>query len=120
VTRIAGAPEFIKGVTNLRGVIVPIVDLRIKFGLGQPTYNAFTVVIVLNLGSRVVGVVVDTVSDVLALGNDDLRPPPEFAAAMKTEYLVGLATLGERMLIVIDIARLMLDPDLALVDAPAQ
>src|SRR5499427_10152371 len=77
VTRIANAPGFIKGVVNLRGVIVPIIDLRIKFNLGEAKYDAFTVVIVLNVLERVVGVVVDSVSDVLALGADEIKPAPE-------------------------------------------
>jgi purine-binding chemotaxis protein CheW len=116
VTRIAGAPEFIKGVTNLRGVIVPIVDLRLKFGLGQAVYDAFTVVIILNLGSRVVGVVVDAVCDVLTLGPESLRPAPEIVSVMKTEHLRGLGVLEDRMLILLDIEKLLLDPELALVE----
>lgn len=118
VTRIAGAPDFVKGVTNLRGVIVPILDLRIRFGLGTVSYDAFTVVIILNLGQRVVGVVVDAVSDVLNLPPGDLRPPPDFVATMKAEHLLGLGIVEERMLILLDIERLLLDPDLALVEAP--
>ena len=103
VTAIANAPPFIKGVINLRGAIVPIVDLRIKFHLAEVTYDPFTVVIILNIGRRIVGVVVDSVSDVIALGGDAIRPPPEFGASFDTEYLLGLATAGERMLILVDI-----------------
>jgi purine-binding chemotaxis protein CheW len=116
VTRIANTPDFIKGVTNLRGTIVPIVDLRIKFGLGQPTYDAFTVVIVLNVGARVVGIVVDSVSDVLALAAEQIRPAPEFSSTLNTEYVTGLGTIEERMLILIDIERLLVSPDLGLAD----
>ncbi|MFZ4759196.1 MAG: chemotaxis protein CheW, partial [Burkholderiaceae bacterium] len=76
-TRIANAPSFIKGVVNLRGVIVPIVDMRIKFNLGSAEYNDFTVVIILNLGARVVGIVVDSVSDVMELSPEQIRPAPE-------------------------------------------
>ncbi|HBZ75578.1 MAG TPA: chemotaxis protein CheW, partial [Leclercia adecarboxylata] len=79
VTRIANTPDFIKGVTNLRGVIVPIVDLRVKFSQGDVEYDDNTVVIVLNLGQRVVGIVVDGVSDVLSLTAEQIRPAPEFA-----------------------------------------
>ncbi|MDD5247905.1 MAG: chemotaxis protein CheW [Rhodocyclaceae bacterium] len=115
-TTIANAPEFIKGVINLRGTIVPIVDLRIKFGVGVAEYTAFTVVIILNIGSRVVGIVVDGVSDVTSLRSDQVRPAPEFAATVSTHYIEGLGTLGERMLIVVDIEKLMLSAEMALVD----
>lgn len=87
VTRIANTPAVIKGVTNLRGVIVPIVDLRIKFNQVDVDYNDNTVVIVLNLGQRVVGIVVDGVSDVLSLTAEQIRPAPEFAVTLSTEYL---------------------------------
>ncbi len=117
VTTIANAPAFIKGVINLRGTIVPIVDLRIKFNVGAAEYTPFTVVIILNVGSRVVGVVVDSVSDVTLLRPDQISAPPEFAATMDTKYIVGLGTLDERMLIVIDIEKLMLSSEMALVDA---
>jgi purine-binding chemotaxis protein CheW len=116
VTTIANAPEFIKGVINLRGVIVPIVDLRIKFGLGRADYNQFTVVIVLNLGSRVVGIVVDSVSDVLTLEASRIKEAPEFASSFDTRYLMGIGSVDERMLILVDIQRLMLSSDMALVD----
>lgn len=117
VTRIATTPAFIKGVINLRGVIVPIVDLRIKFNLGEPTYDAFTVVIILNIGKRVMGIVVDSVSDVIRLDSANLRPAPEFGAALDTRYLLGLGTLEERMIIVVDIERLMTSEEMALVEA---
>ncbi len=117
VTTIANAPAFIKGVINLRGTIVPIVDLRIKFNVGVAEYTPFTVVIILNLGTRVVGVVVDSVSDVTMLRADQISPTPEFASTVDTQYILGLGTLEERMLIVIDIERLMLSSEMALVDA---
>ncbi|MCE2899042.1 MAG: chemotaxis protein CheW [Betaproteobacteria bacterium] len=118
VTRLANAPEFIKGVINLRGVIVPIVDLRIKFGVAEPVYDQFTVVIVLNVGGRVVGAVVDSVSDVLTLEPDQMRAAPQFSSSFDTSHLTGLASLDERMLILVDIERLMLSADMALIDGP--
>ncbi|AXW87595.1 MULTISPECIES: chemotaxis protein CheW [Lonsdalea] len=117
VTRIANTPSFIKGVTNLRGVIVPIVDLRIKFAQQEVDYDDNTVVIVLNLGQRVVGIVVDGVSDVLSLTADQIRPAPEFAVTLSTEYLTGLGSLGERMLILVDIEKLLSSEEMALVDS---
>ncbi|MCL2895289.1 MULTISPECIES: chemotaxis protein CheW [Brenneria] len=120
VTRIANTPAFIKGVTNLRGVIVPIVDLRIKFAQQEVDYDDNTVVIVLNLGQRVVGIVVDGVSDVLSLTADQIRPAPEFAVTLSTEYLTGLGSLGERMLILVDIEKLLSSEEMALVDSVAK
>ena len=115
-TPIANAPAFIKGVINLRGNIVPIIDLRIKFNLGSVEYNALTVVIILNVSDRVIGVVVDGVSDVLSLKPAEIKPPPEFGAAFNTEYLIGLGTGGERMLILVDIEKLMTSRELGLID----
>lgn len=118
VTTIANSPAFIKGVINLRGAIVPIADLRIKFNLSSVTYDQFTVVIILNVFNRIVGVVVDSVSDVLALTADEIKPAPEFGGAFNSEYLQGLATVAERMLILIDIEKLMSSSELALMDNP--
>jgi purine-binding chemotaxis protein CheW len=115
-TRIASAPEFVKGVINLRGLIVPIVDMRIKFNVGEPTYNQFTVVIILNIGHRVVGMVVDSVSDVTILTPEQVKPAPEITSTLNTEYIVGLGTIDERMLILVDIDRLMTSADMGLLD----
>jgi purine-binding chemotaxis protein CheW len=117
VTTIANAPEFIKGVINLRGNIVPIVDMRIKFNLVTVTYDETTVVIILNVANRVVGMVVDGVSDVTTLKPDEIKPAPEFGASLDTQYLLGLGTLGERMIILVDIERLMSSRDMELIEA---
>ncbi len=117
VTRIANSPEFIKGVVNLRGIIVPIVDLRLKFNLGTADYNEFTVVIVLNLTDRIVGIVVDGVSDVMTLPREQIKRAPEFGSTVDAEHLLGLGTLDERMLILMDIERLMGSPGMGLVEA---
>ena len=119
ITKIANAPPFIKGVINLRGVIVPIVDLRIKFNLGEPTYDQFTVVIILNIGKRVMGIVVDGVSDVIQLNSDNLHPSPEFGSILDTRYILGLGTVEERMIIVVDIELLMTSQEMSLVEAAA-
>lgn len=116
VTAIAHMPAFIKGVINLRGTIVPIVDMRIKFAVGTVEYTPFTVVIILNVGKRVVGMVVDTVSDVMRLDAEQIHPAPEFSAALDTRYIKGLATYEERMLIVVEIEKLMLSAEMALID----
>ena len=119
-TRIANTPEFIKGVMNLRGHIVPIVDLRLKLGVGEARYDASTVVIILNILKRVVGVVVDGVSDVVALPADSIKPAPEFGAALDTQYILGLATVDEQLLILVDIEHLMGSQDMALVAEAAE
>ncbi|NVM86801.1 chemotaxis protein CheW [Variovorax sp. SG517] len=116
VTRIANAPEYIKGVVNLRGIIVPIIDMRIKFRLGEPTYDQFTVVIVLNIGGRVVGMVVDSVSDVITLAAEQIKPAPEMGSVLDADYLIGLGTLEDRMLILVDIDRLMSSEEMGLVE----
>ncbi len=116
VTRIANAPDFVKGVVNLRGIIVPIVDMRIKFNLGEPTYDQFTVVIILNIGGRVMGMVVDSVSDVITLSPEQIKPAPEMGTAFNTDYLIGLGTLDERMLILIDIDKLMSSAEMGLIE----
>jgi purine-binding chemotaxis protein CheW len=118
VTRIASAPEHVKGVVNLRGTIVPIVDMRIKFKLGEPTYNQFTVVIILNIQDRVVGMVVDSVSDVISLTADQIKPAPDMGA-LNTDYVVGLGTVDERMIILVDIDRLMTSDDMGVIDTVA-
>jgi len=115
-TAIANAPAFIKGVMNLRGTIVPIVDMRIKFNPGQANYDQFTVVIIPNVADRVVGMVVDGVSDVIALSGEQVRPAPEFSSAVDTSFITGLAAVGEHMLILVDIEKLMSGTDMALLD----
>lgn len=115
VTRIANAPDFIKGVVNLRGIIVPIIDMRIKFNLGTPTYDQFTVVIILNIAGRTMGMVVDSVSDVITLKPEQIKPAPEMGAVLDTDYLIGLGTLDERMLILVDIDKLMTSAEMGLI-----
>ncbi|OJW91294.1 chemotaxis protein CheW [Thiobacillus sp. 65-1402] len=115
VTRIANAPDFIKGVVNLRGIIVPVVDMRIKFSLGTPTYDQFTVVIILNIGGRVMGMVVDSVSDVTTLSPNQVRPAPEMGT-FDSDCLIGLGTLNDRMLILVDIEKLMSSSEMGLME----
>ena len=115
-TRIANSPDFIKGVVNLRGVIVSIIDMRIKFNLGTPTYDQFTVVIILNISGRTIGMVVDSVSDVITLTSQQLKPPPQMGSALDTEYLIGLGTLDDRMLILVDIDKLMSSGEMGLIE----
>lgn len=116
-TRIAHAPEFIKGVVNLRGTIIPIVDMRLKFNCSQAEYNSFTVVIILNLRNRVVGIVVDSVSDVMELSAESIRPAPDIESVIDNDCIMGLGSVGERMLILLDIEKLMSGLDMGLASA---
>jgi purine-binding chemotaxis protein CheW len=119
VTRIAGAPPYVRGVINLRGVIVPIVDLRMKFKLSDAKFDDFTVAIILNLAGRTVGAVVDSVSDVLELDPSQIKAVPEFRTMLDSDYITGLGSVGTgddaRMLILLDIDKLMSSTDIALV-----
>ncbi len=114
-TRMANTPAFIKGVINLRGVIVPILDMRIKFNLEQANYDGFTVVIVLNIGRQVVGIVVDGVSDVITLAPEQLHPVPEFSSAIASDHLLAIGSVENRMLILLDIEKLMTSAEMGLV-----
>lgn len=120
VTRIANAPDFIKGVTNLRGVIVPIVDLRIKFHLDRVEYGGQTVVIVVNVADRVVGIVVDGVSDVMTLTPEQIKPAPEFGVTLSSDFLSGLGSLEDRMLVLVDIDKLLTSNEMALVEQASE
>jgi len=115
VTRMANALPYVKGVVNLRGIIVPIIDMRIKLELGEPTYDHLTVVIILNIAGRTIGMVVDRVSDVITLTPDQIKPAPDMGSAVSTDYLVGLGTIEDRMLVLVDIDRLMTSDDMGLV-----
>lgn len=114
-TRIANAPSFIKGVVNLRGTIVPIVDMRLKFNCANAVYDAFTVVIILNLHQRIVGIVVDSVSDVMGLVPDQMRGAPDIESIIDSDAIIGLGSLDDRMLILLDIEKLMSGLDMSLV-----
>ncbi len=113
-TRMVNAPSFIKGVINLRGVIVPIVDLRLKLNIAKADYTEFTVVIILNVRGTVIGAVVDAVSDVVTLASQSIKPAPQFDTAIDSRFITGLADVGERMLIVMNIEALMSQNEIGL------
>ena len=112
VTAIPHSPAWLLGVINLRGVVVPIIDLRIKFAFAKAEYNEFTVVIILNVGARVIGIVVDGVSDVITLGSDQIKPAPSLGGNTDTSHIIGFGTLDERMRILMDVEKLMASADL--------
>jgi len=123
-TQIANAPDCVKGIVDLRGVIVPIVDLRISFGLPTVNYDALTVSVILLVQDRVIGVVVDSVSDVLALSGAQIKPAPSFNRALDASYIAGIGTPdsedAQRMLLLLDIEALLANPDLGLNGGPLQ
>jgi len=118
VTTLPNAPEYIKGVINIRGTIVPIIDLRMRFGMKDVEYSPITVVIVLKVlndegRERVMGIVVDAVSDTYNIPEESLKPAPEFGDNIDLAYVKGLATVDEKMLILLDIDKLLNSGDLA-------
>ena len=119
VTPIPAAPAYLKGVVNLRGIIVPVVDLRVKFGMANPTYDSFTVVIILRILSRVIGVVVDGVSDVVRLAASDVKPAPQLGGVVDASFLAGLATQNDRMVLLLDIEKLLSSGELNLLNQVA-
>jgi purine-binding chemotaxis protein CheW len=116
VARVPHTPPWLLGVINLRGVVVPIIDLRVKFNLASVEYNETTVVIILTLATRVVGVVVDAVSDVISLSAAEIKPAPSLGNGTDTSHIIGFGTLDERMRILMDVEKLMAGADLGLVD----
>lgn len=124
VTPIPNTPAFIRGVLNLRGTIVPIIDLRMRFNLQRLEYGPTTVVIMLKVisgkdKSRVMGIVVDGVSDVYNMPDEDIKPSPDFGSAVDTAFLRGLATVNEKMVIVLDIDHMLNSNELAMLDSTA-
>ena len=107
ITPIPNTPAYVKGVLNLRGTVVPVVDLRTKFGMQETAYNQFTVIIVVNIGKRVIGLVVDAVSDVLDIGQDAVQAPPDLGASLDTSFMNGMARSGDRLITLLNIERLM-------------
>jgi purine-binding chemotaxis protein CheW len=112
VTPIPNAPPYIKGVMNLRGIVVPVVDLRAKFSLQTIAYGKFTVIIVVTVGSKVMGLLVDAVSDVLDVPASQIRPAPDLGARTDTRFIGGIANVGDKMAVLLDIERLLGDDEI--------
>ena len=117
VTAIPAAPAYLKGVVNLRGVIVPVVDMRVKFEMPDPRYDSFTVVVILKLANRVIGIVVDGVSDVVQLAASDVKEAPRLGGAVDGAFLTGVATQGDRMILLLDIEKFLSSGELDLLDS---
>jgi purine-binding chemotaxis protein CheW len=120
VTPLPSAPSFLKGVVNLRGIIVPVVDLRVKFGMAEPAYDSLTVVIVLRLAGRTIGIVVDGVSDVVRLTESEVKPAPQLGSVVDSSFLAGLATQDERMILLLDIEKFLSTGELNFISQVAE
>ena len=120
VTPIPAAPAYLKGVVNLRGIIVPVIDLRVKFGMAEPKYDSFTVVIILRIAGRVIGMVVDGVSDVVRLAPSEVKPAPQLGSLVDSSYLAGLAVQSERMILLLDIEKFLSSGELNLISQAAE
>jgi len=117
VTRIPQAPHYVLGVLNLRGAIVPVLDLRLRFGLVREAYDATTVTVVVSVNERPFGVVVDAVSDVVDVPADQIRPVPDMGTAVDTEYLKGLTSVQDRMVLLLDVDKLLQPQDAQMLEA---
>ncbi len=120
VTPLPQAPDYLKGIVNLRGIIVPVIDLRVKFRMAEPRYDATTVVVILRIGGRVIGIVVDGVSDVVALTAAEVRPAPQLGSMVDSSFLAGLATQNERMILLLDIEKFLSSAELNLLAQVAE
>jgi len=120
VTKLPTTPDYIKGVINLRGVIAPVIDLRVKFGFEKADYGPFTVLVVLRVREKLAAIVVDAVADVVALTADQIKPAPELSATLNIEYVMGLGTRGEQMLILLDIEKLITSRELGIFEEESQ
>ncbi len=109
ITPIPNSPAYVKGVINLRGTVVPVIGLRERFGMASVVYDKFTVIVIVNVGAKVVGIVVDAVSDVLTIDRADLDPPPELGANVDTSLITGMAKTAERLVVVLDVQKALGD-----------
>ncbi len=115
-TTIPNVPGFIKGVLNLRGIVVPVIDLRERFGMELKDYDQFTVIMILDVSGRIMGLVVDAVSDVLTLNSDDVKPRPHFSTGISTEFISGMGIKDKKFIILLDVDKLLSDDELNMVD----
>ena len=120
VTPIPSAPDYLKGVMNLRGFIVPIIDMRIKFRLPDVRYDSFTVVVILRIAGRVIGLVVDGVSDVVRFADSEVKPAPQLGSVVDGSFIAGIASQDDRMVLLLDIERLLSSGELNLLRQVAE
>ncbi len=117
LTRVPKVAAFIKGVLNLRGAVVPVVDLRAKFGMPEVEYNKFTVILIVNVQERIVGMTVDAVSDVIAFKDEDIQPTPDFSSNVRTEFITGMGRMDEKFIILLDVDKILSLEEMSEVDS---
>ncbi len=115
-TTIPNVPGFIKGVLNLRGIVVPVIDLRERFNMEKKPYDQFTVIMILDVSGRIMGLIVDAVSDVITLGRDAIKPRPNFSTGIGVEFIQGMGVKDNKFIILLDVDRLLSDDELNMVD----
>jgi purine-binding chemotaxis protein CheW len=115
-TTIPNVPSFIKGVLNLRGIVVPVIDLRERFGMELKDNDQFTVIMILDVSGRIMGLVVDAVSDVLTLNSEDIKPRPHFSTGISTEFISGMGIKDKKFIILLDVDKVLSDEELNMVD----
>jgi purine-binding chemotaxis protein CheW len=115
-TTIPNVPSFIKGVLNLRGNVVPVIDLRERFSMEKKAYDQFTVIMILNVSGRIMGLVVDAVSDVITLPRDAVKPRPNFSTGISLDFIQGMGVKDNKFIILLDVDKLLSDEELNMVD----
>ncbi|MDA3938985.1 MAG: chemotaxis protein CheW [Spirochaetia bacterium] len=117
ITAIPDMPNFVKGVINLRGMVIPAVDLRLRFGMEEKEYDDRTCIIIVSLGERTVGFIVDNVSEVHEIADKDIGSPPSFKnLSGKEQYIAGLAKRGDEVKIILDVNKIISNEDKAIID----
>jgi purine-binding chemotaxis protein CheW len=115
-TTIPNVPGFIKGVLNLRGIVVPVIDLRERFSMETKAYDQFTVIMILDVSGRIMGLIVDAVSDVITLNEEDIKPRPNFSTGISTHFIHGMGVKDNKFIILLDVDKLLSDEELNMVD----
>ena len=119
VTPVPQVPHYIKGVINLRGKVIPVADLRLKFGMEEKEYTEETCIIVLDVRGKLMGALVDTVSEVLDIGGEEIEPTPDFGTRLDTDYILGMGKIGDKVKILLDIDKVLSEDDLSAIDLSA-
>ena len=117
ITRVPQTPHYVKGLINLRSTVIPVIDLRARFGLPEEELTDESRIMVMHVGTKTIGIVVDAVSEVLRVTQDQMAPPPPTVAGLGQEYLTGLVKLEDRLLILLDIDKLLSQEDMEVTDA---
>lgn len=120
VRPLPNTPHYLKGVMNLRGTIIPVVDLRARFGMPEAEYGQFTVIIIVTVGTRMMGLIVDAVSDVVNIPRGDVQATPDFGGSVDTRAISGMARAGDKLVVLLDIEAAMGDVNVGTVARLAQ